>query len=69
MAELYYFTHSSAFQGMEIMKMAEDIIHQEFGESPELVMSLLYRQQTFGARIFALGDISRCLLDRGRRCV
>ncbi|KAJ9114676.1 hypothetical protein QFC22_005552 [Naganishia vaughanmartiniae] len=67
--QLYYFTHSSAFQGMEIMKMAEDIIHQEFGESPELVMSLLYRQQTFGARIFALGDVSRCLLDRGRRCV
>jgi hypothetical protein len=54
---------------MEVMKMAEDIIHQEFGESPELVMSLLYRQQTFGARIFALGDISRCILDRGKRCV
>ncbi|KAJ9095643.1 hypothetical protein QFC21_005515 [Naganishia friedmannii] len=67
--QLYYFTHSSAFQGMEIMKMAEDIIHQEFGESPELVMSLLYRQQTFGARIYALGNISACLLDRGRRCV
>ncbi|GHJ84875.1 hypothetical protein NliqN6_1277 [Naganishia liquefaciens] len=67
--QLYYFTHSSARQGMEIMKMAEDIIHQEFGESPELVMSLLYRQQTFGARIFALGDISRCILDRGKRCV
>ncbi|KAI5454414.1 hypothetical protein NCC49_004467 [Naganishia albida] len=67
--QLYYFTHSSAFQGMEVMKMAADIIHQEFGETPELVVSLLYRQQTFGARTFALGDISRCLLDRGERCI
>jgi hypothetical protein len=68
--QLVEFIRGGAAPSYNMLALGDRLVRQFLGgEHPPLTLSDLRKPETFSLRLYALSDISRCIVQRGRRTI